>query len=186
VLFRNQNSLQNAFVPIKIIVTTNQEVASAITKGTNRQTEVKIEAFESLSSFHKELEEFYATFGKDKHLHLYYERRSRQYDSLPIQQSQIITIPAQVSCFVGMFLNEPHSTHRYYGELLDSNRSKIFLSNHSPFPYYLSGYALASLNFLLSKGQLPNAQKRFRYHLLLLFRLLYEPSPIPYLMTRGR
>lgn len=154
VIFRNQSALCNAYVPIKLIATTDQDVASSITKGTNRQTEVKIEAFESLSPFHKELEEFYATFGKEKPLRLNYERRSRQYASLPIHFGQIITIPLQVACFVGMFLNEPHSTHRYYGELLDSNRTKIFLSNHSPFPYYVSGYALEFLNTLIAKGNM--------------------------------
>jgi AIPR protein len=54
------------FVPIKIIVTADAEVTNLITKGTNRQTEVKVEAFESLNPFQKELEEFYGTFGKDK------------------------------------------------------------------------------------------------------------------------
>jgi hypothetical protein len=48
-------------------------------------------------------------------------------------------MPAQVKCFVAMFLNDPHSTHRYYGELLDANRSKMFLPSHSPLPYFLSG-----------------------------------------------
>jgi hypothetical protein len=66
VLFRNRALLQNVFVPIKIIVTADAEVTNLITKGTNRQTEVKVEAFESLNPFQKELEEFYGTFGKDK------------------------------------------------------------------------------------------------------------------------
>ncbi len=134
ILFRNSSALQNACVPVKIIVTTDTDVTSAITKGTNRQTQVNVEAFESLNPFQKELEEFYATFGKDRAPRLYYERRSRQYESLAIQQNQIVTIPAQVKCFVGMFLNEPHSTHRYYGELLDASRSRIFYLITHPFP----------------------------------------------------
>lgn len=179
VLFRNQALLQNVFVPIKLIVTADIDVTNLITKGTNRQTEVKPEAFESLQPFQKELEEFYATFGKDKAIRLYYERRSKQYDSLPILQDQIISLPSQVKCFVGMFLNEPHSTHRYYGELLEANRSRIFLQSHSPYPYYLSGYASYVVNELFAKGTLRFPLKRFRYHLLMLFRMMCETSDMP-------
>jgi hypothetical protein len=186
ILFRNSSTLQNVCVPVKIIVTTDTDVTSAITKGTNRQTQVNVEAFESLNPYQKELEEFYATFGKDKTPRLYYERRSRQYESLAIQQNQIITIPAQVKCFVGMFLNEPHSTHRYYGELLDANRSRMFLPNHSPFPYFLSGYALAVLHSLFGKGSLPQTPRKFRYHLLMLFRIMFEPNQIPFLNDKKK
>lgn len=186
ILFRNLPVLQNVCVPVKIIVTTDTDVTSAITKGTNRQTQVNIEAFESLNPFQKELEEFYSTFGKDKVPRLYYERRSRQYENLPIQQNHIITIPAQVKCFVGMFLNEPHSTHRYYGELLDANRSRMFLPNHSPFPYFLSGYALSVLHSLFSRALLSQTPRKFRYHMLMLFRVMFEPTPIPYLNDKRR
>ena len=41
-----------------------------------------------------------------------------------------------------MFLNGPHSTHRYYGNLLEFNRNQIFNPTHRIYPYYVSGYAL--------------------------------------------
>ena len=81
ILYRNREFLAGSFLPVKIIVTGDAEVTNAITKGTNRQTEVKIEAFESLKPFQKELEEFYSAFGKNNEPKLYYERRSKQYET---------------------------------------------------------------------------------------------------------
>lgn len=80
VLHSAVGSTDSVQIPLKLIVTSDQDVTNAIIKGTNRQTEVKIEAFESLNPFQKELEEFYTTVGQDRQYRLYYERRSRQYD----------------------------------------------------------------------------------------------------------
>jgi cold shock CspA family protein len=181
ILYRCRDRLAGAFLPVKIIVTADADVTNAITKGTNRQTEVKIEAFESLNPFQKELEEFYSTFGKEHEPRLYYERRSKQYETLPINREHVVTLPAQVKCFVGMFLNDPHSTHRYYGELLEANRSRIFLPNHSAFPYYLSGYALVRCERWLTQRNVNRITRQFKYHFLMLSRFLASKNATPYL-----
>lgn len=73
ILFRNRGSLKDkVFLPVKIIVTDNPDVTNLVIKATNRQTEVKVEAFEALSPFQKKLEEFYNAFGKDKEPCLHY------------------------------------------------------------------------------------------------------------------
>jgi len=53
------------------------------------------------------------------------------------------------------FLNEPHSTHRYYGEILESNRDRLFLEQHSPFPYYAAGLALSRAEDFFRAKELP-------------------------------
>jgi cold shock CspA family protein len=185
VLFRNRDFLNDqVYLPIKLIVTDDIETTNLIIKATNRQTEVKIEAFESLSPFHKKLEEFYTTFGATRNPHLYYERRSKQYDHLPIGKNYIISLTAQVKSFISMFLNEPQSTHRYYGELLNSYRNRIFVENHSPFPYYLSGYAYNKVERYFAENKLNRRYKKFKYHLLLLFRLQSEPFNVPFLDSK--
>jgi cold shock CspA family protein len=181
VLFSAKALAENVQVPLKLIVTNDPEVTNLIIKGTNRQTEVKIEAFESLNPFQKDLEEFYTTVGQGKDDRLYYERRSKQYDHLPIKPHQIITLTAQVKSFIAMFLNEPHSTHRYYGELLDANRSRIFLPDHSPFPYYVSGYAMHVADRFFFEGRIDRKYKKYKFQLLMLFRLLAETQGLPYL-----
>jgi cold shock CspA family protein len=184
VLFSARDVAENVQVPVKLIVTSDPDVTNLIIKGTNRQTEVKIEAFESLNPFQKDLEEFYATVGEGKDDRLYYERRSKQYDHLPIKPQQIITLTAQVKSFIAMFLNEPHSTHRYYGELLDANRNRIFLSDQSPFPYYVSGYAMHVAEQLFFDGRLSRKYKKYKFQLLMVFRMLAETQSLPYLNSK--
>lgn len=147
VLFDNRDFLKEskASIPIKLIVTDDYEVTNQITKATNRQTEVKIEAFASLEPFHKKLEEHYNSYPKENRI--YYSRRSNQYDnSIPkIPKEKIITLAAQINSFVSIFLNEPHSTHRYYGELLKAYEDKLFISSHNPDMYYVSSYTLQAV-----------------------------------------
>jgi hypothetical protein len=91
VIFNNKDALTDKmFVPFKLIVTNNTEVINQIIRATNRQTQVYVEAFESTKPFHKQLEEFYNTFKNERPL--YYERRSKQYDGLPIKPTQIISL----------------------------------------------------------------------------------------------
>jgi cold shock CspA family protein len=170
IYYLKNNIDENMNIPIKIIVTDNYDVTSQIIKATNRQTEVKSEAFEILSPFHKKLEEFYAAIAKKTGHRLLYERRSHQYDGLDIKKTYIITLSNQVTSYVSMYLNEPHSTLRYFGELLKSYKSKLFVDEHHPYPYYISGLALSRLEWLFRLGLIDNKLKRFKYHMLMNLR----------------
>jgi cold shock CspA family protein len=184
VLHSARNNVSSVFIPIKLVITDNQEVTNRVIKATNWQTEVKEEAFESLKDFQKELEEFYRIVEVPAGCRLYYERRSRQYDFMPVDRKKVISLTAQIKSFVAMFLNEPHSTHRYYGELLESNRHRLFMQDHSPYPYYVSGLALHILDQMLSVGDMPRKYYKYRFQLLMLFRLLAENGPTPYLNSK--
>jgi cold shock CspA family protein len=187
IIYQNRKRLTpKVYVPIKLIVTTDAEVTNQIIQGTNRQTEVKLEAFESLSPFQKKLEEFYLAMGRDRAEPLYYERRSKQYEHLDVSRNRIITLGTQINCFIAMFLNEPQSTHRYYGELLTSyGHGRLFSSSHSPYPYYLSGAALATLERQFASGRLPRVWRPLKYQLLMVYRLQTEPRPVPLLNKRA-
>ena len=185
ILHRNRELLTDkVYVPIKLIVTSDMEITNSIIKATNRQTEVKLEAFESLTPFQKKLEEFYSAAEKEVEKRLYYERRSKQYEVMGIRKQQIISLAAQVNSFISMFLNEPHSTHRYYGELLKSNKNRIFLEGHSPMPYYLSAYSLHVVEKFLNEGKIERFFKKFKYHMLMLFRLESESFQLPYMNSK--
>ena len=43
-----------------------------------------------------------------------------------IAPKNIVSLTGQIKSFVGMFLNEPHSHPRYYGELLQSYAGVYF------------------------------------------------------------
>ena len=159
------------YVPIKLIITDNYDVTSSIIKATNRQTEVKSEAFEILSPFHKTLEEFYEAMRKKLNIKIYYERRGHQHDGLNIERSDIVTLSNQAVSFISMFLNEPHVTvQRYYGELLKMYKSKLFKEEHYSYPYFISGLTLSLIEKLFQKGKVARSFRRFKPHILMLLR----------------
>lgn len=185
ILFLNQSHLSPSIhVPIKLIVTTDIEVTNQVTQGTNRQTEVKLEAFESLAPFQKKLEEFYGAVAKERPQPLYYERRSKQYEHTEVERHRIISLATQIKCFVAMFLNEPHSTHRYYGEILGSYRTRMFGESHSPMPYFVSAFAFATQERFFSSGRLPRDWRVFRYQMLMVFRILNTEKDVPAVNSR--
>ena len=167
------------FVPLKLICSDNQEVINNIIKATNRQTEVKIEAFESLKDFHKKLQTYYDSFsGNDK---IYYERRPREYDTFfpPIPRYRIVTLSAQINAVISMFWNEPHSTHRYYGELLKAYSGKIFQDDHLPDLYYASSLALIKIDKIIKNKEIHFKYRKFKYHILNCLRVLISGFNYP-------
>ena len=187
IIFMNRDKLSDeAHLPLKLIVTNDVEVMTDITQATNRQTEVKREAFESLRPFQKRLEELYLAMGRSLDEPLYYERRSKQYDHLDAQRDRVVSLPQQLNCFMAMFLNEPHSTHRYYGELLHAYGARVFSDSHSPMPYFTSGLALSTVERLLAKGTLPRHLRPFKHHLLMVIRMQATSDEIPPLNAHRR
>jgi len=168
------------FVPIKIIVTTDIETTNKIIQATNRQTEVKTEAFESLKPFHKELEDFYLSMKDSGGDHpIFYERRSKQYIGEKLLNDQIITLTRQIKSFLAMFLNDPHSVSRYYGELLSSYRKKIFQAGHSKFPYYSSTLTNTYLEKYLRRKGRRVIDKGLKPHLLMIIRIKMFGVDVP-------
>ncbi len=181
VLHNLRDEINNdVFIPLKLIVTDDEDTINDIIRATNSQTEVKYEAFEILKPFHKKLEEFYLSFEKDEEKRLYYERRSRQFFGSRAKSEKIIGLSTQISSFIAMFLNEPQSTHRYFGELLNAYNNRLFQDNNSYFPYYTSGLALNVIEGFYRENKLNPKFKKFKFHLLLMFRIKVasEKNPI--------
>lgn len=163
----------NMFIPIKLIATNDNAIINAVIKTTNTHNEVKKEAFESLGGFHKKLEEFY--LAKDVTPKIYYERRSKQYlyDD-KIKQYNIITLAEQIRTYLSMFMEIPHSVHRYYGELLESYRKQFYLfmpidKNEYFEVYHIAGLSIVKLNEFIAKRK---KKRMFRYHILFIFNLI--------------
>lgn len=174
ILYKNREFLNETVnISVKLIVTGDEEITNKIITATNRQTEVKEETFWSLTPFNRKLEAFYQSYDGD-HI-LYYERRSKQYDigNILVDNYKVISPSLQVTCFLGMFLDEPHETHGYYGKVLEKNRERIFVDSHSLYPYYLSAYACFSLEKFKRNGDLKQViTKNYRYHMLMIFKYL--------------
>lgn len=181
ILYENHKLLDdNVYLPIKLIVTADEEITNQIIEATNSQTEVKTEAFWSLRPFNKKLEQFYDSFNNDEGCEhrLYYERRSKQYNAAntSVDNYKVISTATQVKCFLAMFLNEPHSTCRYYGEILTNNNKKIFVDSHSFYPYYLSAYTFYRLEKFRRTAKIDQSCRHFKYQMLMVFRLLALPG----------
>ncbi len=171
-LFYHQDSVGPSLqIPLKVISSTNQELIGRVIKATNWQTSVTLDAFIALEPFQKRLEEFYSSVPNAER-RLFYERRSKQYEALDTPKLRVITIPVQIQCVVSMFLGEPQSTHRYYGELLRSNSSQIFQDTHDPEAYYLAAYGIFLIYQEFREGRIQQQMKPFRYHLLYLIGVL--------------
>lgn len=170
-------------VPVRLIGTQDESVINAIIRATNRQTQVTEDQFFALQEFPKKLEEFFQTFSVQQRL--YYERRSRQYDRLPIEKTRVITQPNVIKAFAAMFLQEAHRTTRNYSALKDKVGKDIFGKGHRMEPYYTSAFALYKLEYLFRNGKLEPKYKPARFHILLAARILGNPSPLPRFMNSG-
>lgn len=175
-IFNARNDLlPETYVPIKLIETKDQEVINEVIKATNRQTEVKSEAFESLNPYHAELEEYYYALAKNNPHPIFYERRSKQYQwSSDVKSFQVITLATQLKSYVATFLKQPHSTHRYYGELLDSYRERLFITTHDPVGYYLSAMLNQRITRLFELKKIPAGKYKFmKYQIFVIISTFY-------------
>lgn len=172
VLYNNREDLgDDSYVVVKLIEINDSKVSDRVIFTTNRQTEVKSEAFISINEFQKGLEEYYNSIPIQ--YRLYYERRSKQYDLMDdVQKNRVVTIPSQIKAYLAMFLNEPQSVHRYYGELLNAYKGRIFRTEDSYALYYISSYYQFYINNKLKRGNLSKKYKAMRAYILFAMKML--------------
>jgi hypothetical protein len=178
VLHEQKKSIDSSvIVPLRLISTKDEDVIGSIIKATNRQTEVKEEQLLAISDFQKKIEAYFQTFEDGKRL--YYERRSRQYNSsASLEKTRIITPASLIRSFASMFLEEPHRTTRSYRAILERVGKSIFAETDRMEPYYVSALALYRLEFFFRNQQLDSKLKPARFQLLLAFRLLSSSTPL--------
>lgn len=71
-----------------------------------------------------------------------------------------------------MFLNLPHSTHRYYGELLKAYSNQLFINGSLYEPYYISSYFTYRVGGAIKGGLLHSRYAKFKYHIVCAIRAL--------------
>ncbi len=180
VLFDNREKIKDGtYIIIKVIEVSEEQLSDRVIYTTNRQTEVKSEAFTSTKHFHKELQDYYnALVGE---YGLYYERRSKQYDMQDnIRKTNVVSLATQTASYVAAFLNEPQSTHRYYGELLSAYKNRLYLDADAPDPYYIAAYLNYFLDKKFKEGKIERKYRNFKFHLMLGIKILITDSNILY------
>ncbi|MBT2534856.1 AIPR family protein [Arthrobacter sp. ISL-69] len=165
VLFEARESLSDVTIPVRIIVTQDDSIATQITDATNSQSQVKTEDLYSLLQFQRKLEAFFATYSEPERL--YYERRSQQYRAISsTPRSRVVTRAQLVKSFASVFLDEPNRASRYYSTLYSVLGERLFNDDHELESYYAAAVALFRSEALFRSGVLKNDLKPVRYHLL--------------------
>ncbi|MCL2049946.1 MAG: AIPR family protein [Defluviitaleaceae bacterium] len=180
VLYENRNKLKSgAYLVVKIISTENKDISDRIVATTNKQTPILDEAFETLRDFHKELEIAYASYPIENRL--YYERRSKQYDASgdEISRTKIVSYPNQTAAYVAVFLDEPHSTHRYYGELFKSKKEKMYIDGDILEQYCMASFYVYTVDKYLKQNGLHQGYKQYKFHIAFMLRCLATGKNIP-------
>jgi len=165
-------------IPIRLIATEDQEIKNMIIKATNRQTQVSDDQLFALTDFPKKLEDYFPSFDASKRL--YYERRSRQYNSVDgVEKVRFVNMTTLVRAFASFFLNLPHRTTRNYKALLKSIGTEIFNIDHKLDPYYVAAFSHYRLEYLFRSQAIASDMKPARYHLLMCFRYLCSSQQVP-------
>ncbi len=182
VLFENinQEGIDEIHIPLRLIATKDNDVKAQITASTNRQTSIKTEQLSAMSDFQKGLEEYYnSRLDEEK---IYYERRSKQYDSdKNVKKNRIITIKDQVKSYSSMFRKDPHAATRYFGTLaknIGKKDSGLCEAKHHYAPYYMAGLAYYKLDSLFGTT-IDRKFKDVRYQILMLALMIMTDLTLP-------
>lgn len=184
-LFKNKDlaGVGEITIPVKLIITQNEDIKSNITIATNSQTEIKEDQLVAFSDFQKNLELYYKSFKDDNRL--FYERRTGQYNSEQgVVKTKIVTIKNQIKTFASMFLDVPHMASGYYGRLYKDVKDKIFKNTHKFNPYYVSSLAIYKIEKFIRNGSIDRKYNKARYHILMLLRMTSQSESLPYFDTK--
>lgn len=166
--------IDDTIVPIKLVITKDETLRDKIILSTNSQSKIDREGLLALTTFQKQLEEFYAS-SNDK---LFYERRNNQYANNPeVKQKNIVNIREQIKSFVAMFLEEPDIVSGYFSRIYKERVGDIFIVEHLLEPYYVAGLIQYRFKELLNTKEIERKYNKARYHVFMLFRMLEESEP---------
>ncbi|MEV6447548.1 AIPR family protein [Amycolatopsis sp. NPDC051716] len=160
------DNADSTYVPIRIVVTEDADIATKITQATNSQTEVKENDLVALNKFQKRLEDFYRIDTEG--VSLTYERRSGQFFGREVTKTRLVSISDQMRALSAVFLDSPHVAARYPKQLYNEVGSRIFQDDHKLIPYVASAFAAYKLENAF-RTVLEAFYKPARYHILMVY-----------------
>ncbi|MFF7441107.1 AIPR family protein [Streptomyces sp. NPDC008122] len=181
ILHSERDNLDGVYVPFRLIVTLDDDVAKSITKATNKQGQVTKENLFALSELQKRIEAYFNSFETEPGKRVYYERRSRQWSgSAQVQGTwRVISLRNLMQSFASLYLRIPHTAARYYGDLRNRVGSDVFSDSHHEAYYYSAAYAFCKLDHFFRSGAIERELKPARYHLLAGVRTIFAGSTAP-------
>ena len=178
VLFHNQKLVDEKIqVSLKLIITKDQDVISRVIRSTNSQTEIKAQDLLAYSNFQKRLEDYYNTYDGTERL--YYERRSKQYNSTTIEKTRIIDKTLQIKVLGSLFFDKPNLATRYFGTLFKEFSGEIFNDTDNMLPYYTAAYVFFKIEDLFRNGEIDSVYKKFKFLMMTMFRYEINKQKYP-------
>lgn len=185
-LFKNQQSLTDDItVPVKIIVTNDENIISGAIRSTNTQTAIKPQDLQAYSQFHKNLERYFESRRND--IELFYERRSKQYqNNANVEKKRIIDKTILVKAMASFYFDKPHLATRYFGTVYKDLEKSIFQDNQLFEPYYYASCAYYQITTMLRNGQIPKKYQKVKYHLLTLIRHEIDNTQVNQFISKNK
>lgn len=166
----SDEGINELIIPIKIIISQDEDVRDEIILATNQQTEIKEEQLFALTNFQKKLEQFFITQGNE----IFYERRVNQYQSTNIKKKNIVDLREMIKSYVAIYKEEPHIVSGYFGKTFSDHKDDIFKDDHYLEPYYFAAFLQYKFKDLLNKKIIDRKYNKYRYHVFMLFRKIFE------------
>ncbi|WP_071795879.1 AIPR family protein [Natronohydrobacter thiooxidans] len=172
IIFESRNSINEVFVPLRLIGTNNEDFITSIIVGTNSQNQVKDEQFWALKPFMKDLEEYFAQKPAD--LQLFLERRENQYRNEAVERTRIVKPADLMKTVAAMYLFQPHRAARDFRGIRKEFSGKLFTSGHNVTAYHAAAFSAYKFDYLVRNKKLPRSINIHKYYILA--RLGFENS----------
>lgn len=168
----------DVYVPLKIVITGDHALQTAIARATNSQTNIDAAQRLSLSPFMVALEKSFDQLRLDTPQRpLWFERRSEQYRSDPAiaDDNQVFDQNDLLRIVAATFLRLPHRASDGPAALKDKVAFQIFNETHAHLPYLTAArLAYQVRSFLLQDKT--GEFNRFEYHFYFGLHYLLDPS----------
>lgn len=181
VLFMNRDSLniENIQIPIKIVHTTDAEVVGKIIRANNRQTPVPNEAFLTLETWHKKLQEYFSIESRRLEEVLFYERRSKEFTLLSDapERKRVVGLHSLTRSFTAVFLQKPHMVMASNtNEIIRNQANILFLSEHKHAPYLAASMLLFKIHEFLDQKSGAFFAVKHRYQIAMIYGCVMAQS----------
>ena len=164
-------------VPLRIVVSEDDELVLDIVRSTNTQNPVKAIQFESRGEFHKNLEEYFKGISAGKLLYESLSGESRHY----APNTKYVDANILLKSFSSVYLKVPHMAARNFGRLTTSKINQIdsidkhrdiFSEYHNRAAYFLVAKMYVDLIGYVKPENIPSREERGK-HERYLWHIIY-------------
>lgn len=156
VLHHSESDLdENVMVTVKIIEAESKEIVDEIVEATNSQTKIDDHQMYAIDSHVREIQDYFEAHIDDQEDRdkVYFERRSKEYNNTSIPNIRRFDIYLLAKVFAAMFLDRPHVSTAYAGQLFEGKSKSVFDPKYNCIAYYTSALAYYKVFLLFNNGE---------------------------------